>query len=247
MKVFAVELTNWCNAKCSFCPYPTPEHTREKGYMTWETIRAVAATVGEPKAINISGLGEPTLHKQLVDAVALFSASGIKVQLNTNGRRLNQKLYDNLVDAGLYRCVITSDYFPWDPKRIQTYSPNCPVINQVITRDPDLVELQVRKPLDDWGRQVGDVGRRKVRCSYLHDDFFDIMWTGEIKRCHVDFNGQYLFGNVNNPDDVQRCRDGVHRSKEIPLCANCAGYVFADGITVGDYDGQALRSSDGSN
>lgn len=242
LKVFAIELTNWCNAKCSFCPYPLPEHNREKGYMTMNTLQRLIE-VTEPGGVNLSGLGEPLLHPMIIPYVSLLIDNGFKVQLNTNGQRLNQLTYNNLVDAGLHNIVITADYFKWNKQAIAEKE-QCPITMLTITREPDRPELgQKRKPLDDWGKQVGNVDRPKVRCSYLHDDFVDIMWDGRIKRCHVDFNGNHSFGSIFVDTDVAACRRSskVVLEREISLCKNCSGYIFEDGIVSGDYDGDGLN------
>jgi hypothetical protein len=236
MKIFAIELTNWCNAKCSFCPYPTPAHTRSKGYMDWKTLYRICDIATEPKAINLSGLGEPTLHPKLVNFVKELKFYGFKVQMNTNGQKLNQDLYDQLHAAGLDRIVITADYFKWNKGSINV-QPDLPVQLLTITRAPDHPELgQVQKPLDDWGGQVGKVDRPTVRCSFLHDNFYQICWDGTVQRCCVDFNANHAVGNIHNDVDVIRLRD-QGAGKGIPLCEGCHGYVFKDGIVAGDFEG----------
>lgn len=237
MKIFAIELTNWCNAKCSFCPYPTPAHTREKGWMTRTTLMKIIEYADPPLEINLSGLGEPTLHRDLVEYVHILTMSGLRVQMNTNGQQLTQRMYDQLAQVGLDRIVLTSDYFPWDKGRLKTQD-QLPITFFTITRDPDHPELgQVRKPLDDWGKQIGNVDRPKVRCSFLHDDFVQICWDGTVQRCCCDFNAEHTLGNVFDDTFHQRYERGEFTSVEIPLCGPCSGFVFQNGIVAGNYDG----------
>lgn len=232
MKIFAIEFTNHCNAKCSFCPYPTPAHTRTKGWMSRDTLERVIEIISEPKAINISGLGEPTLHKECVAYVRRLSDAGIKVQLNTNGFKLNQALYDQLHDAGLVRLIITSDYFPWRHGSIET-KPSLPVNLLTISREPDFPELgQQRKPLDDWGKQVGNTNRKRVDCSFYSQDFTQICWDGTIQRCCTDFNANEPLGNIHT------WKDESWKGKGISLCAKCSGYLFTSGIVAGDFEGE---------
>lgn len=236
MKIFAIELTNYCNARCHFCPQPTPAHTRPKGFMEIGTLRRICDVATEPKAINISGLGEPTLHKQLTLFASILVASGFRVQLNTNGKKLDQALYECLVMAGIERIVLTSDYFPWD-KGLQTYD-TLPITFFTISREPDHPELgQVRKPLDDWAGQVGSAPREKVRCSFLNDDFVQITWDGRVQRCCCDFNANHVLGSISDDRFIRRLRGGRYQGRRIPLCSNCAGYVFQNGIVAGDYEG----------
>lgn len=243
MKIFAIELTNYCNARCSFCPYPTPAHTREKGMMQSEVLYRIINHISEPKAINISGLGEPTLHPQLVDMIQLLTNNGIKTQLNTNGKKLNQQLYDQLVMAGLHNIILTSDYFPWDKGKINV-SDACPITFFTITREPDHPEYgQTRKPLDDWAKQIGDANRPKVR-SFLFDNFVQICWDGTIQRCCCDFNANEPLGNILNDEDVVRVTSGITKKQPISLCGGCSGYVFENGIVAGDYQGKGEKAPD---
>jgi len=246
MKIFAIELTNWCNALCSFCPYPTPAHDREKGYMTSATLDRIIEVATEPKGINLSGLGEPTLHKQLVPFVKRLVDAGFRVQMNTNGQRLKQEMYDQLAEAGLCRIVLTSDYFPWKRGQLNVVD-SLPITFFTITRDPDHPELgQTRKELDDWAGQVGNVrhGREKLRCSFLHDDFVQITWKGTVQRCCADFNANHPLGSIFDDSFLARYRAGQFTNAGVPLCAGCAGYVFEDGIVAGDYAGEGKQTPD---
>lgn len=231
LKVFAIELTNVCNAKCTFCPYPTPAHTREKGFMQIETLMRLFEVV-EVGGVNLSGLGEPLLHPRRHAFIKLMVDRGFKVQINTNGSRLDQEEYERLLDVGVNNIVITADYFKWNRDAI-IEDKACPVTMLTITREPDHPEMgQVRKPLDDWGGQIGKVDRPKVRCSYLYGSFVDICWDGTIKRCHVDFNANHAMGNIHTWTG-----DRMYYGEGIPLCSGCSGYRFTDGIVSGNYDG----------
>lgn len=210
--------------------------------MSEETLFRICDIATEPLALNLSGLGEPTLHLKLVPYVRALRQAGFRVQMNTNGKKLDQKMYDKLVKAGLNNVVITSDYFPWEKGKLEV-SPKCPVQLFTITREPDHPELgQVRKPLDDWAGQVGRVQRDDVQCTFYHRNFFQICWDGTIQRCCCDFNANYPFGNIHSNTDVERAR--MMFNHKIPLCGSCHGYIFEDGIVAGDYTGTGEKLPD---
>lgn len=103
-----LELTNRCNFSCEFCP--DAKMSRKRGLMPLETAKAaidqVAAT-GAVKTVLFHVMGEPTLHPQLVDIVAHAASRNVAACLTTNGSRLDERLADELVRAGVGRIIIS--------------------------------------------------------------------------------------------------------------------------------------------
>ena len=96
-----VELTNRCNALCSFCPR---EETPQQGFMTFETFQQVVARVKELDilpCISLTGQGESTLHPDLEKFVRYAKSEGMEVQMTTNGNLLSREMSIALLDAGL--------------------------------------------------------------------------------------------------------------------------------------------------
>ena len=88
-----IEVNTNCNLDCPICFADSGHHAHGDGYaLTLEQVefmldRFVAAE-GEPEVVQFSG-GEPTIHPQILEFVALAQAKGIRcVMLNTNGIRL---------------------------------------------------------------------------------------------------------------------------------------------------------------
>lgn len=100
-RMLDVELTNRCNALCSFCPRAA---TPEQGFMTFETFKQVVARAREletPPSLTLTGQGESTLHTQLVEFVQHASSEGLEVQMTTNANLLDKEMSRRLLDAGL--------------------------------------------------------------------------------------------------------------------------------------------------
>jgi MoaA/NifB/PqqE/SkfB family radical SAM enzyme len=96
-----VELTNACNARCTFCPR---EKTPQQGFMEAETFARVIKRAQElptKPPIQLCGLGEPLLHPQVADFVRCSSAAGMATGITTNASRLTPELSRALLDAGL--------------------------------------------------------------------------------------------------------------------------------------------------
>jgi uncharacterized radical SAM superfamily Fe-S cluster-containing enzyme len=86
-----IEVNSGCNLDCPIC-FADSGHQPDGFSLTLEQVdfmldRFVAAE-GEPDVVQFSG-GEPTIHPQILDFIALARAKGIRsVMLNTNGIRL---------------------------------------------------------------------------------------------------------------------------------------------------------------
>ncbi|MEM9254945.1 MAG: radical SAM/SPASM domain-containing protein [Pseudomonadota bacterium] len=96
-----VELTNRCNALCSFCPRPA---TPDQGFMSFDTFKQSVARIKELAIlpnISLTGQGESTLHPQLVEFVQYAANEGLYVEMTTNANLLTKDLSQQLIDAGL--------------------------------------------------------------------------------------------------------------------------------------------------
>jgi TatD DNase family protein len=87
-----VNVTNACDARCTFCPR-THDEWQVKGYDLRRgrdpSVEEILAGIGDParwKEIVFCGLGEPTLRLDVVKQVAAsVKARGGRTRLNTNG------------------------------------------------------------------------------------------------------------------------------------------------------------------
>ena len=86
-----IEVNTGCNLDCPLC-FADSGHQPDGYSLTLEQVefmleRFVAAE-GRPEVVQLSG-GEPTIHPQILELVALAQAKGIRsVMLNTNGIRI---------------------------------------------------------------------------------------------------------------------------------------------------------------
>jgi MoaA/NifB/PqqE/SkfB family radical SAM enzyme len=108
--MFDIELTNRCNAHCSFCPR---DRTPHEGLMSGEVFSAALSRIVEYRAevvahlgsvnqrVSLCGLGDVLVHPRAVQAVASVRAAGIWCQLNTNAALLDEAKGRALLAAGL--------------------------------------------------------------------------------------------------------------------------------------------------
>lgn len=103
-----LRITNICNKTCDFCFYRN--ESASKGFMTLETVQEIISREYalhdfsvEPMYVQLTG-GEPSLHPQLKDIVALIlSYPGVCLYLETNGSNLKSKQYLKLFKLYPYK------------------------------------------------------------------------------------------------------------------------------------------------
>jgi radical SAM protein with 4Fe4S-binding SPASM domain len=87
-KKIYIEITNRCNLACSFCH----KSGRDKAFMRAEEFRAILDKIeAHTDHLALHVLGEPLLHPELGEFLALCQAHSLKVNLTTNGTLLPQR------------------------------------------------------------------------------------------------------------------------------------------------------------
>lgn len=80
-----LEITNVCNLHCSFCPGTT----REKRFLSVEEFRHLAVKLRpHTDYLYLHVMGEPLLHPQLAEILAIAHELGFRVCMTTNGTLL---------------------------------------------------------------------------------------------------------------------------------------------------------------
>jgi hypothetical protein len=96
-----LEITNRCNADCVMCPR---RDLRPLGSMSDATFERVEALGPVSAGVILSGIGEPTLHRRLVEWCGRLRTAlptGAPIVVVTNGARLTPDLLDELGAAGV--------------------------------------------------------------------------------------------------------------------------------------------------
>lgn len=99
-------ITYRCNNNCAHCYNARERHFPELPAQKWFEIIDHLWELRIPHVVFTGG--EPTLRDDLIDLVSYAQTKGMVTGLNTNGRRLADKLFvDRLVEAGLDHVQIT--------------------------------------------------------------------------------------------------------------------------------------------
>ena len=98
LKFVYVELTVRCNLRCHFCDNEIRNLYRD---IRVEDFRRIVDQLQPGTRMGLHGLGEPTLHKNLVELVAYAKARGMYVYFNTNHTVTTEQQMQGLVEHGL--------------------------------------------------------------------------------------------------------------------------------------------------
>ncbi len=103
-----LELTNRCNFRCLFCP--DARMRRPRGQMDPALARRLLDEIAEKKLarwVNLSLMGEPLLHPQLIEIAAHGAGLGIPIHLITNVSLLNAENVRRLLDLPIAHLALS--------------------------------------------------------------------------------------------------------------------------------------------
>ncbi|MEW5769642.1 MAG: radical SAM protein [Pseudomonadota bacterium] len=108
-----IEITTLCNLKCAGCPRTT---AMEKGawadlHIPLERFQRILDHIPYTEFVTLHGIGEPTLHPQFNELVAMARASGKfgRMKMTTNALARTVEYYAQSVAAGLDEFWISVD------------------------------------------------------------------------------------------------------------------------------------------
>lgn len=106
-----IETTDYCNAECVTCPYPTLE--RPKDVMSMDLFRKIAdeAIAYGVRSYSLFFLGEPLIDKLLFDRIRYLKEKcpDCRTWINTNGSLLTEEKCHRLIDSGLDVLFLSMD------------------------------------------------------------------------------------------------------------------------------------------
>jgi len=209
LKIFQIEPTNHCNAKCSYCPHS--KMTREKGFMSIETFDQCMQVI-ENSYVGLHHFGEPMLHPALSLMIELAAIKNIRVEFSTNGG--NWTHVERVMKAQPYMIRYAYDYFK-NPQFLK-YVTEHNISTIIKTHSVE----EGTKPSTNFAGAVNIENKIKGECYFKKYKYVCVLWDGRVVPCCCDYDGQHVIG------DVWR---GVKHQKTYELCKTCSGMQFTEG------------------
>lgn len=200
-----INLTELCNRLCEFCPrvnpefYPNQNLNASLGLM--EKIAAELKSLDYKGCIVFCGFGEPMLHPKFTEVVKIF-ANAARLELVTNGDKLNAKNIAALLEAGIDYFVVSM----YDgPHQIEYFEK----LFAEAGAPSDMFILR-----DRWHNEEDNFGLKLTnRAGTVHvgrQDPIDVThpchypaysmtvdWNGDVLLCVQDWNKKVKLGNLH--------------------------------------------------
>lgn len=101
-KVIQIEVAGLCHLDCVFCPVIVPKRDPGRGNLSFELYKdAIAPGLEAFELVYLQGWGEPLLHPNFWEMIALAQDRGCRTGFTTNGALLHKHTAQVLLDAGV--------------------------------------------------------------------------------------------------------------------------------------------------
>jgi MoaA/NifB/PqqE/SkfB family radical SAM enzyme len=94
-----VEITSDCNAACIYCPRTLYKDRWLDRHLPLETFKKLVPAFSEVRHVHLQGWGEPFLHPDFFEMVAIAKGAGCRVGTTTNGMLLNREKIEKVVKS----------------------------------------------------------------------------------------------------------------------------------------------------
>lgn len=103
-----IELTNWCNLDCVFCPHRKMK--RPVGFIEVNLFKKIIDEIkGYVESVDLDLMGESAMHPQIFEIIRYCKKAGLKTSLNSNMTGIDSGRAKQLVDSGLDLLVMGID------------------------------------------------------------------------------------------------------------------------------------------
>lgn len=217
INLYQIETTNYCNAKCSFCP--SRKMTRKKGKMDIKTFHQ-CMKIMKNDYCALHHFGEPFMNVLLPNFIKTAHMYGKEVEFSTNGGVSDIDMIRRVMEEDPYIIRIAYDYFKPDDfiRKILVYNEATFIYLHAVQKGL----LCERKPFNNFAGAVRGESEisRGDGCYFKKYNYFVSLWDGKIVPCCQDYDGKYQLGTIWDKATVKH-------EKNYDMCKACTGMQFA--------------------
>lgn len=149
-KFFDIELSSVCNMHCNICP--RSKISRYKSRLTMQDVVMLNHWLPQKCNIMFSGMGEPLLFENILEAVSLLSNGSRVIGITTNGQLLDEHMILELCNSQLDFLQVSVNHIDEDKYREITNGNNKCVLKYIEYLNlvkPDSLQVQLSF-IDDY-------------------------------------------------------------------------------------------------
>ena len=215
--IYQVELSSYCNMRCSYCPHPSMK--RPKGFMNEEVLgKCIELLIlRKKKLIVLHHFGEPLMHPYLKQRLEQVANSGLEIQLSSNALLLD-KMWPTLLEVRCKISVMVSVH-QWVNSGEDAYiSAINDLKNRASGTNIEILEAYNIKNesfvFHSWSQGLSDQWDVH-ECPFIKFNYGVILWNGDLAACCVDHEGYTVAGNILNEDFLN------YKTLPWKACATC--------------------------
>lgn len=108
--LLTLELTNHCNAACTFCTQPDIME-RAKSFINDDVLEKCVEQVKKHNIpeVMLAGMGEPFMYKKIIGLIKTLSGMGVSVSVTTNGSIFHVFEPSEIIESGIEYLLISMD------------------------------------------------------------------------------------------------------------------------------------------
>jgi radical SAM protein with 4Fe4S-binding SPASM domain len=243
-----IELTNYCNLKCTVCPTGIGKLNRQPAAMAPDMFERLLDEVG-PYLLTTSlwGWGEPLLHPRLADILRISQDRNVATLLSTNGQNLDDdKVLQALISYPPTYLIVCLDGLTDETNSVFRVGARLePALNGVRRLARMKHEKGLTLPILHF-RYIA-MRHNEHEVSRLHEfakeNQFDMMTIRSLSIIDAPENAHNELVPVDEKLRAYRYKDGKRIGRADFICEKAFTFpmVFADGTVVAcdqDYNGQ---------
>ena len=188
----AIDVTNACNLKCTYCPTGNRNYGRKVQMMSLETVEQFLDELGEYMyLVDLFNWGDPLLHPKIGEIVSMVHKRGIFTRISSSLSTKDKGQLQAICDSGLDHLLLSIDGASQEVYEQYRVGGN---LDQVLKNIATIVEYKKKNNLDfpvlEWRFLRFDHNRHEVKAAralaeQIGVDFFteeDGIVTDEVEK-----------------------------------------------------------------